>query len=122
MRVSTDEEGYFFLPNIPSGIYDLAQVSFGNIAMSGRGSYMSTVERYAIPTGTLAFSPSPGKVGYVGGIIVDVDERGFGTASQAPDEAGARDYFFRNWAKSPWAARELISLRSRPTARPMSHL
>jgi hypothetical protein len=122
VRVSTDEEGYFFLPNIPSGVYDVAQVSIGNIAVIGwRGSYMTTVERFVIPAGMLVFSPVPGKVGYAGGIFVDVDERGVGTASEASDDAGAREYFLRNVAKSPWAVREMISLRSRPAARPISH-
>lgn len=69
----------------------------------------------------LVFSPVPGKVGYAGGIVVDADERGVGTASEASDDAGAREYFLRNVAKSPWAVREMISLRSRPAARPISH-
>lgn len=114
VRVVTDEEGYFFLPNIQPGAYDVRQINISSVVAGGRGAYETTTERFAVSQGTLAFSPAPGKVGYAGTIVVDIDERGFGRATNASDDAAARDYFLQTWAKSPWASREIISLRAKP--------
>jgi hypothetical protein len=114
VRVTTDEEGYFFLPNISPGAYDVRQVNIGSVIMGWRGTYESNMERFTVPQGMLSFRPAPGKVGYAGTIVVDIDERGFGRTTEAPDDAAARDYFFRTRGKTPWASREVISLRAKP--------
>jgi hypothetical protein len=113
VRATTDEEGYFFIPNITAGAYELRRVIVGVTFADYRGGYVTTEDKFSISQGTLAFSPSPGKVGYVGTVLVEVDERGFRTKT-APDDAAAKDYFLRTWAKSPWASREVLSLRSKP--------
>ncbi len=114
VRAVTDEEGYFFLPNIAPGAYELRQINISSVVMGWRGAYETTTETYSIPQGTLAFSPVPGKVAYAGMVVVDIDERGFGRSTPAADEAAARDYFSRALGKSPWASREMVSPRPKP--------
>jgi hypothetical protein len=121
VSVTTDAEGYFFLPNLPRATYDLRRVSSGSVTPYVRGGYSVSLQRYGIDSGTLVFTPAPGKVGYAGGVVVDVDDRGFSSVREAPDEAAARDYFFKNWGKSAWALREMISLRPKPATRQNFH-
>jgi hypothetical protein len=113
VRATTDDEGYFFIPNMAAGAYELRRVTIAGSFMDWRGAYVTSEEQFSISQGTLAFSPAPGKVGYVGTVLVEVDEKGSRTKA-APDDAAAKDYFLRTWAKSPWASREVISLRAKP--------
>ncbi|HEY1269764.1 MAG TPA: carboxypeptidase-like regulatory domain-containing protein [Candidatus Binatia bacterium] len=112
----TEEDGYFFLPNIAPGVYDVRRVSITTVVPGASGNYGVSVQQFAIPAGTLVFSPAPGKVGYVGTVVVDVDDRGFTSVREASDDTAATAYFSRKWAKSPWAAREMIPLRAKPAA------
>jgi hypothetical protein len=97
-------------------------VSVTTVVPGGTGNYGVSVQQFAIPAGTLVFSPTPGKVGYAGTVVVDVDERGFTSVKAASDDTAARAYFSRKWAKSPWAAREMIPLRAKPAAAEGSRL
>lgn len=114
VRAVTDEEGYFVLPNIQPGAYELRQINISSVITGYRGTYESTTERFSVPQGMLTFRPAPGKVGYAGTVVVEIDERGFGRVAEASDDSAARSYFLQTWAKTPWASREMISLRAKP--------
>lgn len=112
----TEEDGYFFIPNIAPGVYDVRRLSISSVAPAGSVTYTVSVQQFAIPAGTVVFSPSPGKVGYAGTVVVEVDDRGFTSVKAASDDAAASAYFSQKFAKSPWAAREMIPLHAKPAA------
>jgi hypothetical protein len=114
VSVATDEEGYFFLPNIRAGAYELRQVRIQNIVAAIGGTATKTTYEFKIPPGVLSFSPVLGKVAYSGGVVLYVDERGFSSGTVDVDAESARVYFLRKWAATPWAAREMVPLRSKP--------
>jgi hypothetical protein len=116
VSVATDEEGYFFLPNIRAGAYELSRVRIEKIVAALGGSATKTTYEFKLPPGRLAFSPVQGKVAYAGGVVLYVNDRGFSSGREEADAEGAKNHFFRKWAASPWAAREMIPLRSKPAS------
>jgi hypothetical protein len=88
VNVATDEEGYFSLPNIRAGAYELRQARVENIVVAVGGSATKTTYEFKIPPGWLSFSPVQGKVAYAGGVVIYVNERGFSSATEEVDAAG----------------------------------
>jgi clan AA aspartic protease (TIGR02281 family) len=109
-NVRTDEEGYFFIPNIPSNnTYHVRRLSVERGSGAPRGGLILSTRGFQLGVGTLAFTPVAGKVGYVGTVIVDVDERGITDTRELREAQQARAHFIQKWRGSGWTARELVS-------------
>ncbi len=108
LNVRTDKEGYFYLSNIPPSVYQMARVSLARI--SG-GLDNIKIQRLALGVGVLRFRPVPGKIGYIGTLMLDVDERAAIKKRELREGDRAREYFFQKHGVSAWASREFIALR-----------
>ncbi len=70
LKVVTEEQGYFFIPNIPPNTYYVRRARF-------EGTDASGTSRYGLGLSRLNFTPGPGKITYMGTLFVELSERGF---------------------------------------------
>jgi len=103
-KVTTEEQGYFFIPNLPPNSYHVLSV----IIEGGRSG--GAKERYAPRLRRLAFTPVPGKVTYIGTLYVDLSDRGESKIREAREDESAKTYFRQKYAASPWSTREFVSV------------
>ena len=107
-NATTGEQGYFLIPNIPPGSYYVRRVTlegrYTGVGREKRGQEMRS----------LSFTPVPGKVEYIGTVIVEISERGFSTVREVRDEERARTYLLQKYGPSPWATREFVAGGPKP--------
>lgn len=107
--VTTEDEGYFFLPNIPPSTYQIVSVRIEGTT-TGRGDR----ERYGIMMRRFTFTPIPGKIAYIGSLIIDLPEDRRLKLRETREDDRAKTHFYQRYAASPWAARELTGIGPRP--------
>src|SRR5262245_47046467 len=105
-KATTEDQGYFFLPNLPPNIYYIRRVIFEGSLASGE------TEKSGYEARRLTFTPVPGKISYAGTLIVDISERGLATIREVRDEDKVKAYFYQKYAASPWAAKEFVTASS----------
>jgi hypothetical protein len=103
-KVTTEEQGYFLIPNLPPNSYHLLSV-----IIEGRRSDGSN-ERYAPRLRRPIFTPVPGKVTYIGTLYIDLSDRGESKIREVREDDRAKTYFLQKYAASPWSAREFTSV------------
>jgi hypothetical protein len=101
-NATTGEQGYFLLPNILPRTYYVRRVIIEG--ESGRAR-----ERRGQEVRRLNFTPVPGKVLYVGTLIIDLSERGFSTLREMREDERAKAYFLQTYGTSPWASRAFVA-------------
>jgi len=106
-KVGTEEQGYFFVPNLTPNTYHILGVTVEG--GTGRGE-----EKYRLILRRPIFTPVPGKLTYMGTLLIDLSERGLSTIREAREDDRARAYFLQKYAASPWAAREFFATGPRP--------
>jgi hypothetical protein len=114
--VRTDDEGYFFIPNIPRNTYHVRRVTIKQAPGAPERQGGASLRRLQLGVGTLTFTPVPGKIAYVGTALVVVNERGFTDVREMRDAHHARDHFVRKWSDTEWVWRELVSVGAKPVA------
>lgn len=108
-KATTREQGYFLLPNLPPNTYYVRRVF-----LEGRRSDGAR-ERHGLELRRLSFTPVPGKVLYVGTLIVDLSERGLATLKDMREDERAKDYFLQTYGTTQWASRSFAVLGPSPT-------
>lgn len=106
-KAKTEEQGYFFIPNIPPNTYLVRRL----IVERRIGD---RIETQSIGMKRLVFTPVPGKTAYVGSLMVDVSEKGLITFREVREDEKVWSYFPQKYAGSPWASREFIAAGPRP--------
>ena len=101
-KVITEEQGYFVIPNIPPNTYQLFRVTIEGGRSGG------DKEKYGITMRRPSFTPAPGKITYIGTVLVDLSERGTSKIQEVREAESAKSYFLHRYAASPWAAREFV--------------
>lgn len=109
-KAKTERQGIFFIPNLPPNTYVLRRL---------------TVERHTgnrqetqhIDVNRPIFTPVPGKIAYIGTLLVDVSEKGVMTASEVREDDRAKAYFVEKYGASLWGSREFVAPGSRPAVR-----
>jgi len=107
-KVGTEEQGYFFVPNVTPNTYHILGVTVEG--GTGRGDR----EKYRLTLRRPIFTPVPGKLTYMGTLLIDLSERGLSTIREVREDDRARAYFLQKYAASPWAAREFFATGPRP--------
>jgi len=103
-KVTTDEQGYFLLPNLPPNNYHLYRVTL-------EGSSMSDAwEKYQLTLRRMPFAPVPGKITYIGTVFLDISERGERKVREVREDSRAKSFFQQKYSASPWSAREFASV------------
>lgn len=120
LKAITQEQGYFFIPNISPNIYHIRRVSIeGGVATSapgpfpGWGTFGGASEKYGVGLGDVVFRPVPGKIAYLGALNIEISEGGDSMSKVAWEEEQARSYFFDRHGGSPWASREFTTAKLR---------
>jgi hypothetical protein len=109
-KVNTEEQGYFFIPNIPPNTYHILRVTLeGGRSPGDREKYGLTVRRPI-------FIPVPGKITYVGTLFVDLFDRGTSKTRDAREDEAAKTYFLQKYSASTWAPREFVSVGPKAAA------
>ncbi len=103
-KVTTEDQGYFFIPNLPPNSYHLLSV-----IVEGRRSDGSR-ERYAPRLRRPTFTPVPGKIAYIGTLYIDLSDRGESKIREVREDDRAKTYFQQKYAASPWSTREFVSV------------
>lgn len=107
-KVTTEEEGYFFVPNVTPNTYHILAVTIeGGTSSGGK-------EKIRQPLRRPIFTPVPGKMTYIGTLVIDLSEKGLSAIREVREDDRARAYFFQKHAASQWAAREFIAAGPRP--------
>jgi len=104
LKVTTEEQGYFLIPNLPPNTYHVLGVIIEGHRSDG------SKERYAPRLRRPTFAPMPGKVTYIGTLYVDVSDRGESKIREVREDDRAKTYFLQRYASSPWSSREFVSL------------
>jgi hypothetical protein len=107
-KVTTEQEGYFFVPNLTPNTYYLLAVTIEGDTGGGER------EKSRHPLRRPIFTPVPGKISYIGTLIIDISERGLWTIREVREDDRARAYFFQKYAVSPWVAREFVLAGQKP--------
>lgn len=103
-KATTEEQGYFFVPNISPNTYHISRVTIEG------GSSRGEKERYTLPVRRPVFTPVTGKVTNIGTLLVEVSERQEHKVREARDEEETKRYFLQKYAQSPWSFREFVSV------------
>jgi len=101
-KATTEEQGYFFIPNIPPNTYHILHVTIEGGRSSG------AKERYSMTLRRPTFTPAPGRINYVGTLFVDLSDRGITKTQEVRETESARAYFLQRYSASPWTAREFL--------------
>ena len=109
-KVTTEEEGYFLLPNLPPNTYHVLSVVIEGYRTNG------AKERYAPRLRRPIFTPVPGKITYIGTLFLDISDRGEMKVREVREDDKVKSYFFQKYAGSPWSAREFASVGPRLTS------
>ena len=103
-KATTEEQGYFLIPNLPPNSYHVLGVIIEGHRSSG------DKERYALRLRRPTFTPVPGKVTYIGTLYVDISDRGEIKTREAREDDPAKTYFLQKYSASPWSTREFQSV------------
>ena len=103
-KVTTEEQGYFLIPNLPPDAYHVL-----GVILEGHNSIGAT-ERYTPRLRRPNFTPAPGQITYIGTLFLDVSERGETKLREVREDDTAKSYFLQKYAASPWSAREFASV------------
>jgi len=101
-KVTTERQGYFFIANMPPKFHYVRRVKF-----EGRepdGAY----EWFSMPMQKLYFKSVPGKVVYIGTLIIELNKESYRKTREIWENEKAKAYFLQKYGDSPWAAREFI--------------
>ena len=101
-KVTTEKQGYFFIPNIPPNTYQVRTARF-------QGTIGNETEGYSLRLRRLTFTPVPGKIVYVGTLFIELTEREKGKIREVREGENARAYYHQKYADSKWASREFIT-------------
>ncbi len=101
-KVVTEEQGYFFIPNIPPNRYQVRKVSIEGFSGSQR-------ERRGIGMRRLNFTPVPGKIVYIGTLFIDFSEREKKKIREVREEEKARAYLREKHGDSAWTSRKFTT-------------
>ncbi len=104
-KVTTEKQGYFFIPNIPQNTYQVSGAWFEGVFGSGKHDDW---DRYRIGLRRLNFTPAPGKIIYIGSLFVELSERAVKKVREARENEKAKAYFLQKHGDSMWASREFI--------------
>jgi len=104
LKVTTEEQGYFIIPNLSSNTYHVLSVILEGSRSGG------DKERFAPRLRRPTFTPVPGKVTYIGTLYVDISDRGESKIREVREDDKAKTYFLQKYAASPWSTREFVSL------------
>jgi hypothetical protein len=105
--ITTGEQGFFFIPNVPPNTYQVVSVAI-------EGRVAATIERYRMAVRRLNFTPVPGRIAYIGTLIVDVPEDRRLVVRETREDDRGRAYFLERYATSAWAGREFVAAGPRP--------
>jgi len=106
-KATTQDQGYFFIANIPSNTYYVSAV-----VVERRGGDRFETSRLGVRG--LTFTPVPGKIGIAGTLLVEVSEQGTLSARESREDEEAKTYFLKKHGGSSWASREFVSVGTRP--------
>lgn len=109
-KVTTEEQGYFLVPNLPPEAYHVLGVIFEGRRNDGAAERLRP--RLRRPT----FKPVPGTVTYVGSLFLDISERGESKVRELREDEQAKSYFRQKHGTSPWGTREFVSVSPGATA------
>jgi hypothetical protein len=103
-KATTEEQGYFFVPNLPPNTYLISRITIEG------GSSRGEKERYTLPVRRPVFTPVTGKVTNIGTLLVEVSEKQEHKIREARDEEKTKSYFLQRYSQSPWSSREFVSV------------
>jgi len=109
-RVTTEEHGYFFVPNVAPNTYHVLRVTIERISGGGRRQ----MENYGMIIRRPVFAPVPGKVNYIGSLTIDVARDGALRVHETWENEAARTYSQQRHAGSLWALREFVGVGPKP--------
>jgi hypothetical protein len=109
-KVLTDEQGYFFAPNLPANAYHVLSVIIEGHRSDG------SRERYAVRLRRPTFTPTPAKVTYIGTLYLSISDRGESQLKEAQEDSQAKAFFLQRYSGSPWSTREFVSSSTRKPA------
>jgi hypothetical protein len=101
-KVTTEEQGYFIIPNISPATYHVLRVIIEGTRSSG------ATERQGVTIRRPTFTPALGKITYIGTVRINLSERGISKIQEVREAESAKAYFVQKYAASPWAAREFV--------------
>jgi len=101
-KVTTEKQGYFFIPNMPPNTYQVRTARF-------QGTIGNETEGYSLTLRRLTFTPVPGKITYIGTLFIELSERARMKIRVVREGENARAYFHQKYADSKWASREFIT-------------
>lgn len=105
-KVTTEEQGFFVIPNLPPNNYRLYTVTLEG------GSHSGAWERHRRMLRRLPFAPVPGKVIYIGTLFVEISEREESKIREVREEDTAKAFFRQN-IQPPRGVRENSLLQPR---------
>jgi hypothetical protein len=111
-KVTTEEEGYFLIPNIPPDTYYVLMVNL----VGTRGVTRRETESLGVAIRTFPFTAVPGKIGYIGTVMIDLSELKVYKVREVREYEIARAHFLEKHRDSTWASREFIALAQRPVS------
>ena len=111
-KVTTEEEGYFLVPNIPPDTYYVLMVNI----VATLGVTRRETESFGMRIPASTFTPVPGKIGYIGTVMIELSELKLYKVREAREYERARAYFLEKHRDSAWASREFIPLALRPVS------
>ncbi len=102
-KVTTERQGYFFIANMPPKFHYVRRVKF-----EGRepdGAY----EWFSMPMQKLYFRAVPGKVVYIGTLIIELNKESYRKTREIWENEKAKTYFLQKHGDSRWAKHQFIT-------------
>jgi len=102
-KVTTEKQGYFFIPNMPPNTYYVSRARFTGTDGRNRESYGLNFRRFN-------FTPVPGKITYIGTLFIELSERARKKIREVREGENARAYFRESHGDSAWASRNFTTI------------
>jgi hypothetical protein len=106
-KAKTERQGIFFIPNLPPNTYIVRRL------IVDRQTGIRQEIQHIDVNGPI-FTPVPGKIAYIGTLVVDVSEKGFITINELREDDRAKTDFVGRYGASSWGSREFVTPGSKP--------